>query len=62
MTVRQLIDIINLYPDDMNVYVEFYDGWEEYLSKEIDVSEDYEYIGCYSTDKTCLHITGSKEY
>ena len=38
MTVRQLIDIINLYPDDMNVYVEFYDGWKEYLSKEIDVS------------------------
>lgn len=45
----------------MNVYVEFYDGWGEYMSKEIGVSEDYEYIGCYGTDKTCLHITGSKE-
>ena len=58
MTVKQLKEILNKYPDDMNVYVEFYDGWEEYLSKEIVIHKNNTVAFYIQIDDKGFYLSG----
>lgn len=62
MNVKQLKEVLNKYPDDMNICVEFNDGWDTFICKNIDYKISCEYEGCYGTDKDCIYIVAQNEY
>lgn len=61
MNVQELKNIIRELPDDMNVCVEFYDGWDTFLShvKDYDVDTEFGSDGC-GLNRTCFYLKAKK--
>lgn len=63
MTIKELKNIINELPDDMNVFVEFYDGWDWDNSpvKQYQIDTELDSYG-YGLDRTCLYLCAKECY
>ena len=63
MTVKDLKDVIKELDDDMNVFVEFYDGWDWWncLVKEFKVDTEFGSDG-YGLNRNCLYLCVKKSY
>lgn len=61
MTVKELKAVIEELPDDMNVFIEFYDGWESYIShiKEHKIDTEFGPDG-YGLNRTCFYLEADK--
>lgn len=63
MTIKQLKETIAELPDDMNVFIEFYDGWDWYISPVKDHKVDTEFgAGGYGLNRTCFYLETEKQY
>ena len=63
MTIKQLKEVIQECPDDMNVFIEFYDGWNTYLSHVKDYKVDTEFgSDGYGLNRECLYIQADRCY
>lgn len=61
MTIQELKSIIEQLPDDMNVCIEFYDGWETYISHVKDNKLDTEFDSDgYGLNRTCFYLEAEK--
>ena len=63
MTIKQLKETIAELPDDMNVFIEFYDGWDWYISpiKDHNVNTEFGTDG-YGLNRTCFYLEAEKQY
>ena len=61
MTIKQLKEAIVELPDDMNVFIEFYDGWDTFLSIVQDHKVDTEFnADGYGLNRTCFYLEADK--
>lgn len=63
MTIKELKEVIYYLDDDMNICIEFYDGWETYISHVKDHKLDTEFgSDGYGLDRECLYLEGDKDF
>ena len=63
MTIKELKSVIKELDDDMNVFIEFYDGWDFWKCsvKQFDVSTEFGSDG-YGLNRDCLYLYAEKSY
>ena len=61
MTIKELKETIVELPDDMNVFIEFYDGWDTFLShiKDYDIATEFGSDG-YDLKRDCFYLKAKK--
>ena len=63
MTVKELRNVLNELPDNMNVFIEFYDDWEWYNSPIKDFKIDTEFgLDGYGLNRACLYLCANKSF
>lgn len=61
MTIKELKEIIAELPDDMNVFIEFYDGWDTFLSTVKNHKVDTEFgLDGYGLNRICFYLEAKK--